>query len=50
MGEKIVLTRLVPASRPRSKVRFVKKDGYTVGITDQPIDEQAIKEALSEFP
>jgi hypothetical protein len=50
MGEKIVLTRLVPKEQRQSKVRFIKKNGYTVGLTDNPIDEQTIKEALADFP
>jgi hypothetical protein len=37
------------ASRP-AKVRFEKRGGYTVGVSDQPISAQAIKEALAEFP
>ena len=37
------------ASRP-ANVRFEKRNGRTVGITDQPISLTAIKEALAEFP
>jgi len=36
-------------SRP-TKVRFEKRGGYTVGVSDQPISMAAIKEALAEFP
>ena len=36
-------------SRP-AKVRFEKRGGYTVGVSDQPISMAAIKEALAEFP
>jgi hypothetical protein len=36
-------------SRP-AKVRFEKRGGYTVGVSDQPISLAAIKEALAEFP
>jgi hypothetical protein len=37
------------ASRPVT-VRFEKRGGYTVGVSDQPISLAAIKEALAEFP
>jgi hypothetical protein len=46
---KIVLVPLAGASKP-ANVTIEKKDGFTVGVLDQPIDEQAIKEALNEFP
>jgi hypothetical protein len=51
--DEITLRRVSPssdiASRP-AKVRFEKRNGRTVGITDQPISLTAIKEALAEFP
>ena len=37
------------ASRP-TQVRFEKRGGYTVGVSDQPVSLAAIKEALAEFP
>ena len=37
------------ASR-RAKVRFEKRGGYTVGVSDQPVSLAAIKEALADFP
>jgi hypothetical protein len=47
---RITLTKLeTPQDRP-AKVRFVKRHGRTVGVTDRPIVLQAIKEALAEFP
>jgi len=47
---RITLTRLeLPEDRP-AKVRFVKRNGRTVGVTDRPISLQAIKETLAEFP
>jgi len=47
---KYVLTRL-ESTKPRpSRVRFKKRDGYTVGVSDRPVDEQAIRDALDEFP
>jgi len=45
-----VLTKLEPG-RPRpAKARFEKRDGYTVVVSDKPVSEAAIKEALAEFP
>lgn len=32
------------------KCRIVKEDGFTVVAPKQPIDEQAIKELLADFP
>ena len=45
-----VLRRLEPVKSKPAKVRFMKRDGYTVAITDQPINEQALREALVDFP
>ncbi len=45
-----VLRKLEPVESNAAKVRFVKRDGYTVAITDQPINEQALREALADFP
>lgn len=47
---RITLTKLEPAHRRPAKVRFIKKNGYTVATTDQPITMEAIEEALAEFP
>ena len=33
-----------------AKVTFVKEGGFTVMSSDRPIDEDALKQALSEFP
>jgi len=44
-----VLTRLSAAAAP-SKVRLEKRDGFTVGVIDHPISEEALKEALGNFP
>jgi hypothetical protein len=38
-----------PDERP-NKVRFIKKNGRTVGVTERPINMQALEEALKEFP
>jgi hypothetical protein len=47
---KYVLTRLEPAKPQPSRVRFEMRNEYTVGISDQPVSEQAIRDALDEFP
>ena len=33
-----------------AKVHFEKRNGYTVGVLDTPVDEAAIQKALEEFP
>jgi hypothetical protein len=48
--DKFILTRLAPIKVRPAKVRIQKKDGFTVGKLDHPIDEAALKEALAEFP
>ena len=48
---KFLLTRLEPIEEtPPARVRIVKRGKYSVGILDRPINEQALKEALSDFP
>lgn len=47
---RITLTKLEPAQGRAAKVRFVKRNGRTVGVTDQPISLETIKAALTEFP
>ena len=47
---KYVLTRLEPAKARVNRVRFEKRNGYTVGVSDQPVSEAAIREALADFP
>jgi len=47
---KYVLTRLEPAKQRPNRVRFVKRNGYTVGVLDHPIDPEALKRALADFP
>ena len=46
----ITLRRVAPVELRPAKVRFEKRDGYTVGVSDQPVSMEAIKEALAEFP
>jgi hypothetical protein len=47
---RITLIRLEPAHGRPAKVRFQKRNGRTVGVTDRPISLQAIKLASAEFP
>jgi len=45
-----VLRKLDPAQSKPAEVRFIKRDGYTVAVADQPINEEALQEALADFP
>ena len=45
-----VLRKLESVSPGPAKVGFVKRDGFTVAMADQPIDEEALREALANFP
>ena len=45
-----LLRKLEPVRSIPAKVRFIKRDGYTVAITDQAINEEALREALADFP
>ena len=47
---KYVLTRLEPTKPKPSRVKFEKRNGYTVGVSDEPVSEHAIRAALDEFP
>jgi hypothetical protein len=47
---KFILIRLVPATTRPARVKVEKRGRFTVGVLDRPIDEQAIKDALAEFP
>lgn len=49
-GLTFTLTKIVPDKSRPAKVRFEKRGRYRVGIVDRPIDEQALKEALEDFP
>jgi hypothetical protein len=46
-----LLTKLEPM-QPRGpvKVRMEKRGKYHVGVSDQPINEEALKEAVAVFP
>ena len=37
-------------SEGTAKVRIEKRGQYHIGVLDHPIDEEAIKDALAEFP
>jgi hypothetical protein len=45
-----VLTKLEPVSSRPARVRIEKRNGYSVGVLDHPIDPVALKEALQDFP
>ena len=48
---KFLLTKLeLIEETPPAKVRIVKRGKYSVGILDRPINEQALNEALRDFP
>ena len=48
---RFVLTRLEPIQvAPTSIVKIVKRGKYSVGVLNRPINERALKEALSDFP
>ena len=47
---RITLTKIEPPPARRARVRFIKKDGYTVATTGQPIPMEAIRAALADFP
>ena len=48
---RFILTKLQPVREtPPAKVRIEKRGRYHVGVLDHPIAEEALKEALAEFP
>jgi hypothetical protein len=49
-ADKILLTRLQPESEAPAEVTFIKKDGYTVGVTGQKVDPETLRQLLDEFP
>jgi hypothetical protein len=50
-GGKFILTKLEPVREtPPAKVRIEQRGQYHVGVLDRPIDEEALKEALADFP
>ena len=47
---KVVLTRLERAQPEPAQVTVEKRGRFSVGVLKRPIDEEALKEALAEFP
>ena len=45
-----ILTVVKPVEPVRPKCRIAKKDGFTVVVPAQPINEQGIREILADFP
>jgi hypothetical protein len=46
-----ILTRLEPVQPARiAKVRIEKRGQFHVGVLDHPINEEALKDAIAEFP
>ena len=50
MNGSFTLTVVKPVEPAAPKCRLAKARGYTVVVPGQPIDEQAIKELLADFP
>ena len=48
--DQFVLTRLAPVIPRASRVKIQRKEGFTIGKLDHPINEAALQEALAEFP
>jgi hypothetical protein len=46
----ITLTRVEPVGGRPAHVKLEKRGKYTVGVLDRPINEEAFKQALEEFP
>ena len=49
-GIRIILTRLDDEPARAANVRIEKRRGFSVGVLDEPINEDALKHALHEFP
>jgi hypothetical protein len=49
-SEGFLLRKLKPVERKPAKLRFEKRGRFTVAIADQPINKQALREALAHFP
>jgi hypothetical protein len=49
-GEVVTLTPLKPAETVPIKGRVSRRGKRLLGITDRPIDMDALKHALAEFP
>ncbi len=44
------LTAVQTSKAPAPKCRLTKEDGFTVVLPSQPINEQAVKKLLADFP
>ena len=49
-GAKIVMTLLEPTRSRPAKIKIEKRNGFTVGVSNRALNEQALKAALAEFP
>jgi hypothetical protein len=49
-GDGFTLRRLGQVDKCPAKVAVERRDGFSVWVTDQPITEQSIREALADFP
>jgi hypothetical protein len=49
-GEVVKLTPVKPVGPKPMKARVEKQRGYTVVVTDRPVDESVIKELAADFP
>jgi len=47
---RLVLTRMEPVEPRQAKVRIEVENGLVVGVLDGPINEQALRESLADFP
>jgi hypothetical protein len=47
---KLVLTKISSITAQPADVRIEKRGQFSVGVLAHPISEQALKEALTEFP
>ena len=45
-----VLRKVDSVSPPTARVSFIKREGFTVAMADQAMDEEALRDALANFP
>ncbi|MDB6031291.1 MAG: hypothetical protein JWM16_1629 [Verrucomicrobiales bacterium] len=46
----LMLFRLAQAPSMPAVVKVELRNGFSVGVLDQPIDEEVLKQALDDFP
>lgn len=46
----VVLARIERAPSRPAQVKVEKRGGFSVGVLDHPIDDEALRQALAEFP